>query len=121
MVQALIEAPAVEYRALTPSKLPLAAGVYVISTHDGEILRAGKTGCLRNRLYRNHLMGHQDGNLPAQLRGDGTCVDHKAAKDWIRQNCTARVLTEEQLQSMGTETGWSEYVLLGILRPRYCD
>jgi hypothetical protein len=120
MIEVLVKSKPMSYATLERKHVPLVGGVYMISTHAGEVLRAGRTGSLQRRVYTNHLKGDQNGNLPAQLVGDGVCGDLGAAQEWIRQNCVVQFLTEEQLQGIGMEIGWSEYILLGILRPRYC-
>ena len=63
------------------SKLPCEHGLYVIyrkDAGDGEVLRAGRTKTagdgLRQRIYQNHLMGNQKGNLRSQLLADGICA-----------------------------------------------
>jgi hypothetical protein len=61
----LLIANPTEYAAVTPKAFPLRPGIYVISDKSGEVIRAGKTSiALQQRLYANHLMGSQSGNLP---------------------------------------------------------
>ncbi len=79
------------------SKLPDKPGLYAISEKSacaGEFLRAGRTdeGGLRQRIYQNHLMGSQKGNLPQQLIGDGVCQDLNGAKAWILANCEVQFI-----------------------------
>jgi hypothetical protein len=73
-------------------ELPEMPGLYVISgmkDFEGRYLRAGRTkegiGGLRQRIYRNHFMGNQRGNLRAQLVADGICPDIEQAKLWGQQ------------------------------------
>src|SRR5216683_300920 len=74
----------VSYSGATPASFPEKKGIYIITSSDGAVLRAGKTGSgkatLRQRLYQNHLMGSQSGNLPAQLVGSRKCIDLAEAK-----------------------------------------
>jgi hypothetical protein len=80
-----------------------------------EFLRT--TGGLRQRIYQNHLMGNQKGNLRSQLIADGTCLDFERAKAWIQQNSLVQfvVVGDDRLRA------WAEYFLLSILRPKHCD
>lgn len=86
-----------------------------------ETLRAGRTktatGGLRQRVYENHLMGSQAGNLRAQLVGDGACADLEMAKRFIRESLAVQIIEVENEE----ERTWLEHFMLGVLRPRYCD
>jgi hypothetical protein len=121
VVDKLLEQEPVLYRNAKPSSFPDVGGVYVISSSAGEFVRAGKTGqgyaTLRDRLYRNHLMGNQGGNLRAQLVGSGQCRDMDDAKSWVRENCSVRFL--EIIDS--TERANIEHFILAVLKPRFCD
>jgi hypothetical protein len=57
MLGRLEAAPAVEMRDVTPHVLPPAPGVYVLTRHDGQHRYVGTSENLRQRIYRNHLMG----------------------------------------------------------------
>lgn len=104
-------------------KLPEAQGVYRIfnGAQPGETIRAGRTktaaGGLRQRVYRNHFMGDQKGNLRAQLVADRVCADIESAKLFIRENLVVQVLVVENDQ----ERTWLEHFMLGVLQPRFCD
>jgi hypothetical protein len=105
-------------------ELPEMPGLYVISGTKGieeEYLRAGRTkdgiGGLRQRVYRNHFMGNQRGNLRAQLVTDGICPDIEQAKLWVSRYCVVQyfIVQEAELRR------WAEYYMLSVLRPKYCD
>ena len=83
----------------------------------GDFLRAGRSGDLRRRIYQNHLMGKQQGNLRSQLVGHSVCSDLEEAKQWIREYCVV------QLLAVKSETAliWAEHFMLSVLRPRYSD
>ena len=124
IVDQLLAAPKFPFDDEIRSRLPSEHGLYAIyqkDAADGDVLRAGRTktasGGLRQRLYQNHLMGNQKGNLRSQLIADGTCVDFAQAKIWIRQNCLVQVVVvgEDRLRA------WAEYFMLSILRPKHCD
>lgn len=66
--------------------LPDLQGIYAISSkngEEGEFLRVGRTkkGGLRQRVYQNHFMGDQKGNLRQQLVAEGICDDIESAKN----------------------------------------
>jgi hypothetical protein len=121
IIHRLLDQPPVCYRDATPSSFPETRGVYVIKSHNGEVLRAGKTGqgsaTLRQRLYSNHLMGNQNGNLRAQLVGSGQCRDMEHAKNWIRENCLVSFLELDD----SSERANVEHFMLAVLKPRFCD
>jgi len=104
--------------------LPEKHGIYAIfvkASKPGEVLRAGRTktaaGGLRQRIYRNHFMGDQRGNLRSQLVQQGMCKTMEETKDWIRANCAVRyvVIEDDALRR------WAEYNMLAVLQPEYCD
>lgn len=74
----LLAAPEVSCNGLTPNQLRDEPGLYLVfekGAGSGKFLRAGRNdeGGLRQRLYKNHLMGDRSGNLRAQLVRDGRC------------------------------------------------
>jgi len=120
----LLAAPKLPFNDEIRSKLPSQHGLYAIyhkDAADGEVLRAGRTkiagGGLRQRIYQNHLMGNQRGNLRAQLVAAGTCLDFEQTKSWIQQNALVQfvVVEDDRLRA------WAEYFMLSILRPKHCD
>ncbi len=123
IVAQLLSAEKYPFLDLTPSKLPLIPGVYAISTMDGQLIRAGRTEkqSLQDRIYRNHLMGNQKGNLRNQLVKDGVCKDLDEAKTWIRGNCQVQLLTLHELHQLGVDIRWAEHFILAVLRPKYSN
>lgn len=120
---ALLGSPVIRFDDRCRSALPQAHGIYRIfdPTKAGETVRAGRTktaaGGLRQRVYQNHLMGNQAGNLRAQLVAGGVCTDLETAKTLIRGSLAVQVLVVED----DAERIWIEHFMLGVLRPRYCD
>lgn len=60
IVEKILKAKKYSFHNITPSDLPDKPGIYVIfQKESGEVLRAGRTDDqpLRDRIYRNHLMG----------------------------------------------------------------
>lgn len=124
LLEKLLLAPQLAFGDALRSKLPEDPGIYAIyvnGANPGEVLRAGRTksaaGGLRQRIYQNHLIGTQSGNLRAQLVRDGQCMGLEEAKGWVRENCTVQflVIVDEQLRR------WAEHFMLSILRPKYSD
>ena len=73
-----------------------------------ETVRAGRTktaaGGLRQRVYQNHLMGDQKGNLRAQLVAGGVCADLEGAKRLIANALTSRSTMRSRSNSRAIET-----------------
>jgi hypothetical protein len=119
----LLDSPVISFDDQCRGALPGAAGVYRIfdPTEPDQTIRAGRTktaaGGLRQRIYQNHLMGNQSGNLRAQLVAGGVCPDLETAKWLIRNKLAVQVLIVEDAE----ERIWLEHFMLGVLRPRYCD
>lgn len=91
------------------SKLPEKAGVYLISEFSkpqNEIaLYIGRTKNLRNRIYRNHLMGS---TTNARLKNyiikdeNHSCYENvNLAKEYIRDNCFVRWILVENMKERG--------------------
>jgi hypothetical protein len=123
LLNSLLAATPCSFDESLRSNLPEKPGLYMIFTRSNgheEVLRAGRTtgaGGLRQRVYQNHLMGDQSGNLRAQLVRAQTCRDLKEAKAWVRANCYVRYLVVEDEDTLR----WSEHFILSMLRPRFCD
>jgi len=106
------------------SILPNEQGIYVIydcSSEPSVALRAGRTnsaaGGLKQRVYGNHLMGDQKGNLRQQLITGAICPDLESAKAWIRSRCKVRFL---EIADAALRNAAESYIL-AMLRPKYCD
>jgi hypothetical protein len=104
------------------SAFPAAPGIYRIFDRADPVhtIRAGRSdakGGLRQRLYQNHLMGNQRGNLRFQLVRHGVCDDLAATKNYIQSKLVAQVLVIENER----DRAWLEHFMLAVLRPRYSD
>ena len=119
----LLSSPIIRFDEGCRRGLPGKHGVYRIFqlAQPDHTVRAGRTktaaGGLRQRVYQNHLMGDQAGNLRAQLVNDGAVVDLVSAKQMIRERYGVQVLVIED----SVERAWFEHFMLGVLRPSYCD
>jgi hypothetical protein len=86
-----------------------------------ETIRAGRTkkaaAGLRQRVYQNHLMGDQAGNLRSQMVVVGIRVDMEAAKQLMRETYAAQVLVVTE----AAERTSLEHFMIAVLRPRYSD
>lgn len=120
-LQNLLNAPKWKFDKNLRKNLPDALGIYLISeiNNPSAFVRAGRTtlakGGLRQRVYQNHLMGNQSGNLCKQLMKDGICPSLKDAKDYIRKNLQVQVLVIED-DEMRKRV---EYFMLAVLNPKY--
>src|SRR5262250_2272988 len=96
--------------------LPQERGIYRIfdPQRENETVRAGRTktaaGGLRQRIYQNHLMGNQPGNLRAQLVSGCECADLEAAKRYMRDHLVIQILVVADAE----ERAWLEHFMLGV-------
>jgi len=121
-LEELLASPHIAFDAHCRSSLPTSPGIYRIFDPSDPVttIRAGRTNAkegLRERLYRNHLMGNQPGNLCSQLVRYGVCADRAAAKHHVRSKFVAQVLIVEN----DRERAWLEHFMLALLMPRYSD
>ncbi len=100
----LLGSPAIRFDDRCRSALPEGHGIYRIfdPMKPHETIRAGRTKTaadgLRQRVYQNHLMGNQKGNLRAQLVEGGVCTDLEAAKQLIRGSLAVQILVVDDEQ-----------------------
>ncbi len=103
--------------------LPEDPGIYAISVRrhsPGEFVRSGRADAargLRQRVYQNHFMGSQVGNLRSQLFRAGQCSSLEEAKSWIRSNCVVQILVMKNDE----ERKWAEHFMLSVLHPSFSD
>lgn len=115
LYDSLLESNVFKFSELTPSMLPVAAGVYVIWLKDTEeALYVGRTVNLRRRLYQGHLMGNRaTARLKKYLIDDLNYPDIKnypEAKEFIKARCNFQFVLEEDSSRRGHIEG-----LLGYL------
>jgi hypothetical protein len=115
----LINSKPTAFKELTPSKIPKASGVYVITAKQGpkeEVYYIGRSKNLRQRLYNNHLMGPlSNARLKKYLIKAGERRNPKDAKDFIKRCCFARWIEESDIKKRGAIEGYAT----GLLCPRY--
>jgi len=119
-LEELLSCPIIRFDERCRGNLPEAPGVYRIFHPDqpNDTIRAGRADItLRQRVYINHLMGNQAGNLRAQLIGSGDCIDLNAAKQFMRESLAVQVLPIAN----GRERSCLEHFILAVLRPRFSD
>lgn len=111
--------PALRFSEMTPSSLPVKAGVYLLTKVEGSEewpYYVGTTTNIRQRLYNNHLMGPlANARLKKYLIDDETCSDKEHAKAFIRENCAARWIEEEDFRKRGAVEGF----FTAMLFPKY--
>ncbi len=123
LLSRLLKAPTLRFDEGIRNALPEVHGIYRIfdPREPQETIRAGRTNTaargLRQRVYQNHLMGNQKGNLRTQLVAGGACIDLDGAKKLIRERFAVQVLAVED----EGERARLEHFMLAVLRPRYCD
>src|SRR3972149_354239 len=95
----LLEGPVFPFDSTLRGRLPDEQGLYRIFELDGDpvkTLRSGRTKRaargLRQRVYQNHFMGEEDGNIRRQLVRSGRWRETQAAKDFLRARCGVHVL-----------------------------
>ena len=104
----LLDSPVIPFDDRCRSALPEEQGIYrIFDPRDpGVTIRAGRTKTaaagLRQRVYQNHLMGNQQGNLRAQLVGAGVCPDLEAFERIVPCGIRGKAVTS-LLQILGTE------------------
>ena len=117
--EALLKATPLPFSCLTPSKLPEAPGVYVITAIiDGSEhpYYVGRTKNLRQRLYNNHLMGPlSNARLKKHLISGGECEDKDAAKKFIKDFCSVRWVEQQGFRERGAVEGY----VTGLLFPKH--
>jgi len=112
----------IPYTNITPSVIPEQKGIYIISEliNDVEVvLYIGRTKNLRNRIYRNHLMGPvTNARLKKYIIEDSShlCYQNlEFAKIYIKENCYVRWFFEEDFRKRGALEGY----FTAILYPKY--
>jgi len=120
----LLRSPKFGFDSNLWGSLPEEHGIYrifEIGSAPTRTLHAGRTksaqGGLRQRVYQNHYMGDQSGNIRAQLVKSGRCTDKEAAKKFLRRNCKIQFFVIEN----EAERKWAEHFMLSILRPEESD
>ena len=118
-LQELTNTIPVPFKKLTPSKIPEKPGIYLISVIIGpkEIpYYVGRTKNLRQRLYRNHLMGPlTNARLKKYLINFKECKNPKLAKNFIREKCLVRWFFERDIRKRGAVEGY----VVGMVYPKY--
>lgn len=121
--QQLQAAAVLEFSTLSgPASLPEEPGVYVIwDKETGETLYVGKTTNLRQRLYKNHLMGPlTNARLKKYLIQDNWIPEitgKDAAKRYIKERCAFSYLLEGDYRKRGHLEGLVSF----LCNCRYVD
>jgi hypothetical protein len=103
------------FAELKPSALPERPGVYVITALLDGVEHAyyvGRTKNLRNRLYRQHLMGPlANARLKKYLIACGECAGLPEAKQFLREFCSVRWIEQEGFRERGAVEGYATAML----------
>ena len=117
IVDDILHAPKYYFKELKPSVLPdqLAAVYAITDTSTGEVLYVGRTKNVRRRLYTNHLMGPKtNARLKKYLVEDPNqpqITDMLVAKEYLKANCYAQYVPEEDMVKRGQIEGLLSYML----------
>ena len=117
IVDDILHAPKYYFKELKPSVLPdqLAAVYAITDTSTGEVLYVGRTKNIRRRLYTNHLMGPKtNARLKKYLVEDPNqpqITDMLVAKEYLKANCYAQYVPEEDMVKRGQIEGLLSYML----------
>ena len=117
IVDDILHAPKYYIKELKPSVLPdqLAAVYAITDTSTGEVLYVGRTKNVRRRLYTNHLMGPKtNARLKKYLVEDPNqpqITDMLVAKEYLKANCYAQYVPEEDMVKRGQIEGLLSYML----------
>lgn len=124
LLRALLNASELPFDQKLRSSLPESHGIYRIfevGSDWSSSLRVGRTKSagsgLRQRIYQNHLMGDQSGNIRAQLASRGRCANLDAAKEFLRERCRVQILVIKDDQ----QRKWTEHFALSVLQPDFSD
>lgn len=118
--ETLVNTPGLRFADMTPKQVSKEAGIYLITAQENDEetpYYVGQSGCLAERLYRNHLMGQPDSNarLKRYLIHHGQCGDADSAKQFLLDYCTARWIVEPA----GRRRTALEGYVSGTLFPKY--
>ena len=117
IVDDILHAPKYYFKELKPSVLPnqLAVVYAITDTSTGEVLYVGRTKNVRRRLYTNHLMGPKtNARLKKYLVEDPNqpqITDMLIAKEYLKANCYAQYVPEEDMVKRGQIEGLLSYML----------
>ena len=113
----ILNAPKLYFKDLKPSMLvdKLAAVYAITDASTGEVLYVGRTKNVRQRLYNNHLMGPKtNARLKKYLVEDPEqpqITDMLAAKEYLKANCYAQYIPEDNMVKRGQIEGLISYML----------
>lgn len=118
-LERLLSRSPLRFSQMTPSILPRAAGIYLITKMGGDVeipYYIGRTKNIGERLYRHHLMGSlASAPLKKYLIDNQVCSTIEEAKDFMLSNCAARWIEEADYRKRGA----LESYCTSILFPKY--
>ena len=113
----ILNAPKLYFKDLKPSMLvdKLAAVYAITDASTGEVLYVGRTKNVLQRLYNNHLMGPKtNARLKKYLVEDPDqpqITDMLTAKEYLKANCYAQYIPEDNMVKRGQIEGLVSYML----------
>lgn len=123
LLDRLLARPSIPFDGKLHGALPIKGGVYRIHEKGADWQRSvyvGKSGCLHERIYRNHFMGNlESSTLKRRLIKSRLCDNEAAAKQYLKDRCSVQVLTDDIIDS--SDRASFEHFSLAILKPRFND
>lgn len=122
LLRQLIQAKIMPFDSRLWTSLPNTHGVYrILLSRHKSTLYVGRTktaeGGLKQRIYRNHLMGTQKGNIKGYLLEDHLVQDLQGAKQYLRKHCAVQIVQIRKPRSRK----WFEHFAIAMLRPRFSE
>ncbi len=119
-LETLVGGTGMRFVDMSPARVTDNAGIYLITGLERNLevpYYVGQSGCLAERLYRNHLMGQPQSNarLKRYLIHAEQCADASEAKQFLLDHCAARWIEEPN----GRRRTALEGYVSGILFPKY--
>jgi excinuclease UvrABC nuclease subunit len=124
LLKNLLSAKSFSFDHKLRAALPNKPGIYRISEHGANwdsSLRIGRTKSaqkgLQQRVYQNHYMGDQTGNIKAQLVVARRFNTQDEAKAYLRNSCEVQFI----IVADESERKWLEHFIISVLQPQFSD
>ena len=112
-----LEVQPIKFCNLIYKSIPESSGIYIISERDtSNIVYIGLSANLRDRIYRNHLMGDAAASSLKRKLMKLKKLTRQEAKDYIKKYLYVRfkVMPEKEVKRI-------EHFMIAILNPKYND
>jgi hypothetical protein len=121
LLQNLLSAKSLNFDHNLRAALTNKPGIYRISENSANwdsSIRIGRTKSgqkgLQQRVYQNHYMGDQSGNIKGQLVRAGRFNTQDEAKAYLSNSCKVQfIIVEDE-----SERKWLEHFIISVLQPQ---